>query len=390
MVHGIPGRRIHPKMNIESLVPKDRFVGLEDFAHLAAGGESPMLKSHHQVFERFMRDKAAGERARTLEAEVMDSARQKSAALFGVEPAHLTFLSSASEGINNVLYGLDWQAGDNIVVADVEFPSGLLPWTLLQDRGVEVRVVRHVDWQIRIEDIASQIDERTRVLEISQVSMFTGQRLDVAALSALARDSNALLLLDATHAAGVVPVPAGLADIVVSSCYKWLLGTHGTALFYVNRERLPDFRPPFLGWDSPAKFGGWKSPLEYTLRPNADAFKPGNPNYLGLYLLDNALDTLLGVGIDAIEAHALALSGRVVDAIRRLGFESMTSPDPASRAGNACFMAPDNERLRLALEKENVYIWGAYAGFGRLRVSTHLYNDSDDVERCIRALESCA
>jgi selenocysteine lyase/cysteine desulfurase len=373
---------------IQPLIAKSEFVGLENIVHLAAGGETPMLKSHRQAVEQFMIDKSRGEQARTLEAEMVELARGKCSRLFSVRPEEITFLSNASEGINNLAYGLDWETGDNVVVADVEFPSGLLPWTRFEKMGVEVRVARHRDWAIELEDIAALIDDRTRVVCISHVSMFTGQRIDLEALSRMVRSSKALLLLDATHAAGVVPVDASLADIMVSSCYKWMLGVHGAAVFYVNRDRLPDFSPPFLGWNSPAQHGGWEKPTEFTLQPSAHQFQPGNAGFISVYILNNALDHILNIGIDAIERHALALSGAIREAVDALGFELMTPFEDARRAGNVCFMAENLEAIREELERQQVFIWGAYAGFGRLRISTHLYNDSTDVERCIAALQN--
>ena len=373
---------------IEPLIPKSEFIGIDDHAHLCAGGETPMLKSHRQAVEQFMFDKSRGEVARELEAARVEQAREKCARLFAVNADEITFLSNASEGINNVAYGLDWKVGDNVIIVDVEFPSGILPWTRLESQGVEIRIVRHRDWIIELEDIAAQIDARTRVVVISHVSMLTGQRIDLAALSPLVRASNALLLLDATHAAGVVPVDAGLADIMVSSCYKWLLGTHGAAVFFVNRQTLPDFDPPFLGWNSPAQHGGWEQPTQFTLQPTLHRFQPGNAGFISVYILDNALDHLLEIGIDNIEGHALALSGQLRAAVEELGFELMTPAPDEQRAGNVSFLANDIESIRAQLEQRQVLIWGAYAGFGRLRISTHLYNDSDDIERCVAALHA--
>ena len=373
---------------IHPLIAKSEFVGLENVTHLAAGGETPMLKSHRQAIDQFMIDKSRGEKARELEADMVELTRGKCARLFSVNPEEITFLSNASEGINNLAYGIDWQAGDNVVIADVEFPSGILPWTRFQSLGVEIRVVRHKSWFIDLEDIARLIDERTRVVAISHVSMFTGQRIDLESLSRLVRSSNAIFLLDATHAAGVVPVDASLADVMVSSCYKWLLGTHGAAVFYINRERLPDFQPPFLGWNTPDRHGGWEKPTEFTLQPSAHQFQPGNAGFISIYVLNNALDQILMTGIDAIEQHALTLSGMIYEAVESLGFELMTPPESSKRAGNVCFMAENLESIRLELEQQNILVWGAYAGFGRLRISTHLYNDSADVERCISALQA--
>ena len=372
---------------IESLIPKSAFTDLDGKAHLATGGESPMLHSHLGVLQQFMRHKSQGEPARELQAAVMEQARQRCATLFKV-PAHdLTFLSSATEGINTLCYGLEWSNGDNVVVADVEFPSDILAWTKLKSLGVEVRIVRNNQWVISEQEILAQIDERTRVVAISQVSMFTGQHMDVTVLSEGIRDAGAIFLLDVTHAAGVVPVNAGQADVVVSSCYKWLLGVHGTAVFYWNRERLPDFPPPFIGWASVASGGGWESPTDFTLRDNADRFLAANPSYISIYLLNNALEYLLTLGEEAIQAHSLALGNVIHEGLATLGLEMMTPKESHRRAGNTCFMIENVNELRSALDENGVLVWGAYGRFGRVRVSAHVHNDSDDVSRLLDSVE---
>ena len=91
---------------IRPLIAKSKFVGLDDLTHLAAGGESPMLNSHRQAIDQFMTDKSLGEQARALQAEMVELARGKCARLFSVNPEEITFLSNASEGINNVAYGI--------------------------------------------------------------------------------------------------------------------------------------------------------------------------------------------------------------------------------------------------------------------------------------------
>lgn len=371
---------------ITPLIPKSHFIGIDNTVHLAVGGEAPMLNSHMDAMARFMKDKSAGAPSRDMQAEVMESAREKCANLLKVSSEEITLLSSATEGINNVAYGLDWNPGDNVVVADVEFPSDILPWTKLKSQGVEIRIVRHKKWIIEEQDILDQVDENTRVVAISQVSMFTGQQMDVATLSKSIRQSNALFLLDVTHAAGVVPVDANYADIVVSSCYKWLLGTHGTAIFYWNRKRLPDLDPPFLGWRSVKQSGGWKDPLQFSLRDNADRFLPANPSFVSIYILNNALEVLAKLGEERIHQHALALSKLVHAGIEKMGFELMTPAEDHRRAGNTCFTHPDIPSLEKYLGKQNIQIWGTYGRLGRVRVSTHVYNSSEDIDRLFSAM----
>jgi selenocysteine lyase/cysteine desulfurase len=369
------------------LIPKSDFIGLEKLTHLSAGGESPTLKSHRVAIEQFFADKALGEESRERMDESVRQCKQKVGVLLGVSPDDVAFISTSSEGINLLAYGLKWRRGDNVVVCDVEFPSGVLPWTRLKEQGVEIRIVPNRNWFVLLADIQQALDDRTRVVAVSDVSYFTGQRLPVKELSELVRSRNALLILDATHAAGAVPVQASYADILVTSCYKWLLGTHGVAIFYWNRERLPDLEPPFLGWHSGQSIPDWHAPTEFALRSGADRFEAGNLGFISIYILDNALDHILRIGIPAIERYVLSLSGLAREGLHELGFELMTPRNPDQRAGNICFMTPHISEIMAWLSDRQILVWGAYAGVGRVRVSTHLYNSIEDVERLLNALE---
>ncbi len=372
------------------LLNKKLFTGLDQGVHLSAGGEAPMLNSHRDAFEQFMHDKAQGERARQLIADTMQATREQCASLLSVSASDITFVSSASEGINIVAYGLDWQPGDNVVIADVEFGSGVFPWTLLKEKGVDVKIVRHKNWQISLDDIEAHIDERTKVVLMSHVSMFTGQRLPLKELAETVHRKGAALVLDATHAVGVVPVDAYHADVVVSSCYKWLLATHGTAIFYWNRKTLPELKPPFLGWNSAAASGGWKDPLNITLHNDANQFLPGNPSYLSIYILNNALKHLLPLGRDVVEQHALNLTGKLHEGLSQLdlntlGLSLMTAEAAESRAGNICVMSERVDEISAQLRQRGILVWGTYGGDSRLRISAHVYNDHNDINACLEA-----
>ena len=153
---------------------------------------------------------------------------------------------------------------------------------------------------------------------------------------------------------------------------------------YWNRARQPEWRPRAGGWHSAEP----RPPLErgagFVSLDTGMAFEPGNPSFVGLYVLDNALDYLLALGDGAVERHALALSGEVRQRLAALTLPLMTPEAPERRAGNVCFETPEAPRLREALEAEGVLVSGED---GRVRLSTHLYNDLADVERAVAALE---
>jgi selenocysteine lyase/cysteine desulfurase len=370
---------------IDPLIDPSEFVGLEGVAHLCAGGEAPFLGSHLDVLARFARDKSDGMAGRERLFATYASTKQRLAERVYRPPADIALLAHVSEGINLIAQSLDWRPGDNVVLADVEFPSLIYPWTRLAQRGVETRIVPTRAGLIDLNDMRTATDERTRLIAASQVSFLTGQRLDVTELGELARSVDARLLIDATHALGVVPVDAGACDFLVSSCYKWLLAAHGVGIFVWNRERFPDLEPASLGWHSVARFGEIENPTEVVLRPDADRLEIGNPSFPSVYILDNALERLTRVSAAAVESHVCALGGQVRDGLVERGFRVLTPVEPSGRAGNVCFASADSQNVVARLAQRHVLVWG---GEGRVRISVHLYNSSRDVDRLLDGLDS--
>ena len=370
-----------------SLIPKHEFVGLEGVAHLCTGGEAPWLRSHDEACRRFGALKSGGMAGRDQVFAVYARAKARVARLLGIDPARVAFLAHASEGLNQAVKAIDWRPGDNAVLGDLEYPSVVYPVAALRPRSVEARVVRAVGGRLDLEDVARAADARTRLILVSQVSFLTGQRVDLARCAEIARARGARLVVDATHALGVAPVPGELCDAVVSSCYKWLLGAHGVGIFAYDPARLGELEPATMGWHSAAGRDLLGDPLAVRLRPDAARLEAGNPSLLGLFVLDNALERLERVDRRAVLEHALDLGAELIAGLAGRGHRVLTPTPREERAGNVCFAAADAEALCAALAARGVLVW---AGDGRIRVSAHLYNDRDDVARFFDALDAVA
>ncbi len=367
------------------LIAPSVFVGLAGVAHLCAGGEAPFLRTHLDALARFAVDKGGGMAGRERMFAVYRAAKQNLSWLVNRPASEIALLGSASEGINAVAQSLPWEPGDNVVIADLEFPSVVYPWTRLASRGVKVRVVAARGWEVCLDDLRAAVDERTRLVAVSQVSYLTGQRLSLPALADIAWQAGARLLVDATHALGAVPVDASSCDFLVASCYKWLLAAHGAGIFVWNRSRGPDLEPLSVGWHSVTAEADRTDPTRVSFRPDADRFEMGNPSFPTVYLLTNALERLSAVSARDAERHVLALSGLVREGLTRRGYRVMTPADPPDRAGNVCFESEDADALVARLAAERVLVWG---GEGRVRVSTHVYNAASDVERFFEVLDA--
>jgi len=369
---------------IPPLIPPSEFIGIDEATHLCAGGEAPMLRSHLDALQRFATDKGGGMAGRDRMFEVYRRAKIGLSSLVNRPEGDVALLGSASEGVNVVAASIDWQPGDNVVVADVEYPSMIYPWARRLGREVEIRVVPSRDWYVDLADLRAVVDQHTRIVSVSQVSYLTGQRLNVAAVADIAWQAGARLIVDATHALGVIPVNANLCDFLVSSCYKWLLAAHGVGVFVWNRSRVDDLEPASIGWHSVRSRGGVNRPTEVALRPDADRFEIGNPSLPSIYILNNALDRLFELTARDVESHVLALGARVREGLMARGKLVMTPESPAERAGNLCFAEPEAEQLAEKLAARGVQVWGSD---GRVRVSAHVYNSSEDVDRFFNALD---
>lgn len=371
-----------------ALVPQSDFLGLDGVTHLYTAAECPMLAAGAAALQEYAVQKSRAEAGRAHHLAVTHACKEALGRLLGVAPESIAFVASASAGINQVCGAIDFRQGENVVVNDLEFPSVTLPWLRLKRRGVEVRVVHHRQWEIPTEALLEAVDRRTRLLALSHVSYVSGLRHDVPAIAEGLRRTTggrALLLLDATQSLGVLPVPAEAADFVVSSTYKWLLGTHGLGVLYWNRARQPEFEPAAIGWYSVENLFAPDRYERYTLKSDAGRFETGYVSFPAIYVLSRAVPYLLQAGLERIAEHALALGERLIDELCRCGLEVMTPRDPARRGASISVAHQRAAELGPALARQNIHVW---AGDGRVRASTHLFNDERDVVHYVEALDA--
>ena len=364
---------------------RELFPALDGRTYLNTAAEGLIGTPQADAMARYAADKALGEPGRAACAVIEQRCRERAAQLLGVESDEIAFVASTARGIDAVIQSVDWRRGDNIVLSDLEYPTNAYAAIKLQERGVEMRVVAARGGAIALEDLADRLDARTRVVVASLVSFKSGFRFDLDALADVVHDAGAWLLVDAVQALGATPVDATRADFVVAATYKWLLGSHGIAVLCVNRRLHERIAPPYVGWRGVVDIFAPDRFSRYTLHPDARRFEEGMPNYLGLYVLDSALELLGRIGIDAIAEHDSRLAGRLLDGYARLGVEPLTPADPAERAGIVAIEHPSCAEIARRLAERQVFAWGKD---GRLRVATHLYNTEADVDAYLDAVES--
>jgi selenocysteine lyase/cysteine desulfurase len=315
-----------------------------------------------------------------MEAQV-DRAQARIARRWGAATDEIGFVPSVADGVAMVAESMAFQPGDNVVVDALEYPSVVAPFALQRAPAVEIRVARGTN----PDRVAALVNARTRVIGASCVSYMTGERFDLSALRAAADRVGAMLVVDFTQAAGWMPIDASVTDFAFSACYKWLLGTTGTAIAFWNRSRQPDWAPSTAGWNSIAAFGrpDWLGPIG--VKPGAARFTRGNPAHGPVYVLNAALDHLDRHDPDLLRQHVGALTAALIDRLTRAGIPLTTPAEPVRHGANVCMDSNAAQAMCNELHTRQIYGWN---GHGRLRFSFHGYNAMDDVDRIAVALPS--
>src|SRR2546423_3253177 len=124
------------------------------------------------------------------------------AQLIGADPDEIAWMPNTATAISLIAHSLPWREGDNVVTTDEQFPANVYPWLELEQHGVQTHLVRRQDGRVPLDRLAAQIDARTRLVAVSWVEFNSGFRQDLAALSALCHERDALLLVDAIQGLG--------------------------------------------------------------------------------------------------------------------------------------------------------------------------------------------
>jgi selenocysteine lyase/cysteine desulfurase len=254
------------------------------------------------------------------------------------------------------------EPGSQVLVPEGEFTSVLFPFLVRDDLDLDVR-------EVSLGDLASSIGDDTDLVAFSAVQSSDGRVADLAAIRDAARSHHTLTLVDATQAAGWLPLVASDYDILVVSAYKWLLSPRGTAFMTLSDPLIKAMRPLYAGWYAGSE--PWESIYGMPLRlaPDARRFDL-SPGWLAWVGTAPALQVLLDVGVDRVHAHNVGLANQL---LTELGHP------PADSAIVSMDVDRDFDDRRL------VGLATAYRA-GRLRVGFHLYNSTADVAAVVAAI----
>ncbi|MCW8890357.1 MAG: aminotransferase class V-fold PLP-dependent enzyme [Sedimenticola sp.] len=295
---------------------------------------------------------------------------------------------STSEALSTIANGIDWKAGDNVVIFQQEFPSNRIVWQMLKRFGVECRLV-DIDAEEEPETaLLSCCDEHTRLISVSSVQYASGLRMDLKRLSDYCVDKGVLFCVDAIQSLGALPfdltqIPA---DFVVADGHKWMLGPEGVALLYVNPELRNSLTIHQFGWHMIESAGDYDS-LDTRPATTAKRFECGSPNMLGVHALNSSLSLIREIGMEVISDLVLQNTAYLIELInRRTQLRLVSRTDKQRLSGIVTFQVKgtDHAPLYSALMQQGVIC--APRG-GGIRFSPHFYTEKEKLQGAFQILD---
>lgn len=326
--------------------------------------------------------------------DLPDRIREKTARLIGARPDEIAVTSGASSGLACVAAGIDWKAGDEVLVGRGEFPAHFSTWLRYESAGrLRVRVVEPKGRFITADDYIAQVGPRTRLISASLVRFDDGARLDAPRVAEACRKVGAALLLDLSQCAGAMRIDLRAlgADMAVCSGYKWMLGPYGTGFFWIASEwieRLPLGAVYFMALEGAHNFNTLPSEK---LRPVPGARRwdsAETANFTNLAGLDSSLDLLSRIGVDCIAQYVDSLTGELIERLPSTRCVLASPAERAKRGPYVCIAAGSQQETEALYENVRAAKIHVSMREYALRISPYIYNTREDISRLIEVLSS--
>jgi len=333
---------------------------------------------------------------------VVNETRRRLAALLGApDPSRLAFAANATDALNQALFGL-LRPGDRVVTTSLEHNAVVRPLAALADRGVTVdRVACAPDGSLDLDDLERALRAGpTRLVAMVHASNVAGTILPAREAARLAHHHGALFLLDAAQTAGALPLDVRElgVDLLALPGHKGLLGPPGTGALYVAAGLSL----------TPLRHGGTGSRSEEERMPRElpEALEAGTVNTVGLAGLGAALRFLAERGVEAVRAHEVLLTERLLAGLREVrGLRVHGVADAARQVATVSITLAGWEPVDLAAVLESSFGIAVRAGLlcapaahrtlgtfpgGTVRLSAGCFTTAAEIDQAVAALGELA
>jgi selenocysteine lyase/cysteine desulfurase len=316
-----------------------------------------------------------------------DKLRDAYAKLINLNDARrVVIIPSVSYGIASVIKNTQISAGENVVLADEQFPSNYYPWQkLCEDKRAKIKTIKAPDAIARgqkwNELILEAIDKRTRVVALGHVHWADGTKFDLEAIRKRTREVGALLIIDGTQSVGALPfnVATIQPDALICAGYKWLMGPYSIGLAYYG-EYFNDGKPLEENWINRLNSENFAGLVNYQLQYQTGALRyevGEHSNFILVPMMLEALKQVLQWNPKNIQNYCDTISKEAISLLQKSGY---WVEDPRYRGkhlfGIRIPKGQDLEKIKQQLYREKISV--SIRG-NAIRVAPHVYNTKKEM-----------
>jgi cysteine desulfurase/selenocysteine lyase len=327
---------------------------------------------------------------------LLDELRTRIAYLINCERDEVVLVQSTTEGLNIVAKGLDWKAGDAIVVrgGKHEHFANYLPWVALSQRkGVQLRelAITNEDGFFDLGELEKLVNG-SRLITMSHVLYNTGAIMPLEEVGRILQENDEVLFcVDAAQSAGTIPVDVKKigCDFMSFPGFKWLCGPTGIGVFYCSKKAFEMLEPTVIGVESATLSD--QNILAYFDMPAR--FQGGFRNFPGAAGLEASLRYILRIGLERIRKKNMNVASILREEIAKIPDVKMFGPEEeCKRSSIVTFMpqAADSSTLVRKLEQNNMIFAARDIGGGKkaVRAAPHFFNSEEEATTAASYIKS--
>ena len=321
---------------------------------------------------------------------VLARARELIASLIRADAREIALLTNTTYGITLAARALPLKRGDVVLVPDRDFPANVYPWLALESRGVKVRRIPAAGRLFDEDAMLRELDKpRVRLVSVSWVSFASGFKADLVRLGRECRERGIWFVVDAIQGLGadVLDLRRTPIDILACGGQKWLMSPWGSGFAYIRRDLALSLEPNPVGWMAVRASDDFTRLIDYELdwRDDARRFEVITIPFQDMAGLVGSLELLHELGPANVAERVASLASVIVEWARgRSDVELVTPEDPVRRAGIVSVAPRDAEATSARLQAAGVT---HSLREGAIRLSPHVYNTREEVERALDILE---
>lgn len=313
--------------------------------------------------------------------------------LIGAPPEEIILGNSASYGLHLLANGIPWRAGDEVLLVQGDFPSDVLPWLGLEERGVRVRTIAPRQHLPDAEELAASLSPATRLFCTTWVHSFSGVAADIVALGEVCREHGVRLVVNAAQALGARPLDVSQmpVDAVIGVGFKWLCGPYGTGFCWLRPDLLASLTYNQAYWLSTLTAEDLGQETFTVALPEGpptartyDVF--GTANFFNFKPWAAAVEYLLEQGIARIAEYDQGLVSQLIAGLDTAQYELLSPREGAARSTLVFVSHRDPDRNPAIYRRLKARGIDVVLRQGKLRFAPHLYNTGAEIERVVGEL----